>query len=299
MRVKLIDVDGVRTRFYYEGSGAPLLLLHGGGVSSDAWIRNIDPLARSFRVIAPDLLGHGFTESGGYTGGPPHPHIVEHLVALVDQLGLEEFFVAGSSFGALIASLLYFRLPERVRKLVVISSGSFANSDEELASAIAGAYENSRLAVIDPSADDCRQRLANIFYSRESIPEELITMQLTIAALPGIVESFEARMNGMMDIAACRPYRILDRLGSFALPTLLLWGADDHRGILSRAQEAAAQMPDARLISFAKCKHHPHIEHPTLFNAVLESFLNSPNFSQGVLPQDSQGRLTWLHPLCG
>lgn len=294
MRVKIEEVAGVRTRYYYEGTGVPLLLLHGGGVSSDAWVRNIDSLARSFRVIAPDLLGHGFTGTGQYAAGPPHPHIVEHLVALADHLGLEQFYVAGSSFGALIASLLYFRLPQRVRKLVVVSSGSFANSDEELAVAIAGAYENSRLAVIDPSAEDCRQRLANIFYSRDSIPEELITMQLTIAALPGIVEAFEARMKGMMDIAACRPYRILDRLEQFALPTLLVWGAEDRRGILSRAQEAAARMPDASLVAFARCKHHPHIEHPELFNELIRAFLRHDNFGPAMLPQYDTNIVQWL-----
>lgn len=294
MRVKIEEVAGIRTRYYYEGTGVPLLLLHGGGVSSDAWVRNIDSLARSFRVIAPDLLGHGFTGTGQYSAGPPHPHIVEHLAALADHLGLEQFYVAGSSFGALIASLLYFRLPQRVRKLVVVSSGSFANSDEELAVAIAGAYENSRLAVIDPSAEDCRQRLANIFYSRESIPEELITMQLTIAALPGIVEAFEARMKGMMDIAACRPYRILDRLEQFALPTLLVWGAEDRRGILSRAQEAAARMPDASLVAFARCKHHPHIEHPQLFNELARAFLLRDDFGPAQLPPDENSVIQWL-----
>src|SRR6476620_5133269 len=103
MRAAFIDVDGVRTRYLYEGSGPPLILLHGVGVSGDTFCRNIDALAAHFTVCAPDMLGHGFTDAVDYRGGPPQPHIVRHLGRLADLLGFQKYSVAGSSFGALIA----------------------------------------------------------------------------------------------------------------------------------------------------------------------------------------------------
>src|SRR5262249_60245168 len=107
MRVMFVDVGGLRARCLYEGAGYPLLLIHGGGLSADIWLRNIDALARDFHVCAPDLPGHGFTHALDYGDDPPHPHLVEHLARLVDKLGIDRFAVAGSSFGGLLSGLLY------------------------------------------------------------------------------------------------------------------------------------------------------------------------------------------------
>ena len=65
MRVAFTDVDGIRTRYFYEGSGPTLVLIHGLGISADSWTRNIDALAEHFTVYAPDMIGHGFTGFAG------------------------------------------------------------------------------------------------------------------------------------------------------------------------------------------------------------------------------------------
>ena len=105
-------------------SGPPLMLVHGAGISADAWLRNVDELAEDFSVVAPDTLGQGFTGVGDFTGGAPQPHFVAHLKALADQVGFDKFAMCGSSFGAMLCILTYFDIPERVEKLILISSGS-------------------------------------------------------------------------------------------------------------------------------------------------------------------------------
>jgi 2-hydroxy-6-oxonona-2,4-dienedioate hydrolase len=273
VRVKFTDVNGIPTRYYHEGSGYPVLLLHGAGVSADTWLRNIDVLARDFAVYAPDTLGHGFTGSGDYKGGPPQPPAVEHLVRFADYLNLKKFAAVGSSYGALLASLLYLRLPERVEKLILVSSGSVVNRDDELSGALQQAYTNGLSAIENPTLETCRRRMQNIFYDPSSVPEEVIVMQLTLYALPGARESFERRLRGMMDIEASRPYRVVDRLEQIKAPTLLVWGREDPRGIYQRAVDATKRMPRAHLVAFDRCKHHPHIEHPDRFNALARQFL--------------------------
>jgi pimeloyl-ACP methyl ester carboxylesterase len=246
-------------------------------VSADTWLRNIDVLARDFAVYAPDTLGHGFTGTGDYRGGPPQPPAIEHLVQFVDHLKLNKFAAVGSSYGALLASLLYLRLPERVEKLVLVSSGSVVNNDDEFTGALKEAYANGLSAIDNPTLENCRRRLENIFYDPAAVPEEVIFMQLTLYALPGAREAFENRLRGMMDIEACRPYRVVHRLEQIKAPTLLVWGREDKRGIYQRAVEAANRMPRARLVAFEKCKHHPHIEHPDRFNAEVRAFLSESN----------------------
>ena len=63
MRASFIDVGGITTRYLHAGEdhGQALLLIHGGGVAADTWLRNIEPLGREFAVYAPDNIGHGFT----------------------------------------------------------------------------------------------------------------------------------------------------------------------------------------------------------------------------------------------
>jgi pimeloyl-ACP methyl ester carboxylesterase len=273
MRAKFEDIAGVRTRYLVAGQGFPLLLVHGVGLSADSWLRNIEVLARDFLVVAPDTLGHGFSDSGDYRGGPPHPHIVKHLVALTRHLGIDRFAIAGSSFGALLSALVYFEAPARVEKLVIVGSGSAFNTEAELERTLAESFANGLSAYADPTLANCRRRMANICYDPAAVPEEMLLVQMTSYALPGVREAYERRMRGMMDLPACRPYRILERLEALRVPTLILWGRQDKRGIYDRALEAVRRLPDGRLVAFDRCGHHPHIEHPKEFNELVRQFV--------------------------
>lgn len=273
MKAAIAKIRGVETRYFHEGAAGPrVLLVHGVGMSGAGWLRNIDALAEDFQVCAPDLLGNGLTQWGDFPPGPPHPHVLKHLKDLVDHLGWEEFFVVGSSFGALISALLYLQMPQRVKKMVAISSASFVATDEELAVAMKESYANGSSAVFAPTLETCRRRMERICFDPTTVPSELVFMQLTEYAVPWARKSYEDRMRGMMDVEACRPYRVRDRLGELKLPSLLIWGYNDPRAHYDRAREAVKQMPAARLVAFDRCKHFPHIEHPAKFNAMVRGF---------------------------
>lgn len=271
--MRIEEVGGVPTRYYHEGSGYPLLLVHGVGVTADTWLRNIDPLADEFAVYAPDLLDNGFTGQGSYTGGPPQPHMIAHLGAFADHLGLDEFAVCGSSFGGLLAALLHLQMPERVRRLILLSSGTLFNSEKELARTLSESYANGISAIADPSWESCQRRMERIVYDPATVPPEMIFAQLTLYALPGQREAYERRMTGLMDMEACRPFRVADRLEEIAAPTLMVWGRDDPRAVMARAEEAAMRIPDATLVVFEHCKHHPHVEQADRFNDLARRFL--------------------------
>lgn len=275
MRVRFETIGGVETRYYEAGSGPPLLLIHGGGVSADSWLRNIPELARHYRVIAVDTLGHGFTDAGRLDGGAPQPHMVNHLVALANTLDLQGVTLCGSSYGAMLAMLTYFAMPERVRNLVLISSASATLSEDELANSLAAAYRNGSSAIADPTWDTCVARLARINYSSDSIPPEIVCMQLNIYSRPNAVRNYDLVMKGLMQMDACRPYRVAHRFGELRVPTLLIWGRDDQRVILQRAIDAVAQIEDGYLVRFAECKHEPHMEHPELFNEIVHDFIQA------------------------
>jgi pimeloyl-ACP methyl ester carboxylesterase len=282
MRVEFATIGGACTRLYHGGEGPPVLLLHGVGASADIWLNNLDALARDFTVYAPDMLDNGFTESGAYRSGAPQPFMLDHLEALLDHYGIGDVAVVGSSFGGLLAALLYFRRPERVRKLILISSGTCFNSDEELARTLRESYANGRTAIAQPTIETCRQRMRNVVFDPASVPEALILMQLTLYALPNALPAYERRMQALMDVASWQTHRIVGRLHDIHAPTLLVWGENDPRVVLARAEAAAREIPNARLALFERCKHFPQLEHPDRFNRLAMRFLNGETITESA-----------------
>ena len=274
MRVKFIDVEGVRTRYFVSGEGAPLILLHGVGLSADTFFLNMDAIGTCRTVYAVDMLGHGFTETVLYEGGAPHAFLVEHVIAFADALGLKQFAIGGSSFGAQIAALVYFSVTERISKLVVIGSGSSFNSEEEQMATLGNVYKNAITAMNDPTWESCVKRIENICYDASTVRPEIILLQLTSYARPEIKSAYEATLRGMTDPEMARRYRILERLPEIDVPTLLIWGRQDTRGKWQRAEQAATMIKDARLVIFEECGHLPYMEKPDEFNKAMISFLS-------------------------
>jgi pimeloyl-ACP methyl ester carboxylesterase len=273
LRVVFATVAGIETRWYEAGSGPPLLLIHGGGVSADSWMRLAERLAPDFRIIAPDTLGHGFTGRGGLDGGPPQPHMVKHLRAFIDHLGLTRFAMGGSSYGAMLAMLTYFEVKDRVDRLIFFSSASTTLTDEERARSLKAAYANGSSAIGNPTLETVRARMGRIFHDPGKIPPELIVMQMTIYALPQARQNYDLVMLGMMDLEACRPWRVNDRFGEIEAPLLMLWGLDDKRVKFERAVEAAKAAREAYLVGIENCSHEPHIEHADQTAGLIRRFL--------------------------
>ena len=114
-----IVAAGIRTNYHDVGEGFPLLLIHGSGPGVSAWAnwRTVMPeLARRSRVIAPDIVGFGFTER---PAGQQYNMDVwlEQAVGLLDALGLEQTDLVGNSFGGALAMAIAIRHPRRVRRL--------------------------------------------------------------------------------------------------------------------------------------------------------------------------------------
>jgi pimeloyl-ACP methyl ester carboxylesterase len=275
MRVRFVDVDGIRTRCLMAGSerSYPILLLHGYGGTADVWVRNIDALADEFFVVAPDMVGSGFTSPADVRGGPPQPAAVAHLRKLADKLDFGRFCAMGTSYGSLIAALLYFDLPDRVDRLVINGSGTCFNDDEQLAAGLAKVRENFGPLLAAPSVEGCRNSMIKQCFDPAAVPEEILLTMATAYAQPWMKGAWERGLNGLLDVRASRPYRILDRLESLDVDTLVVWGREDPGAVYESAVAAVKRMPRAELVTFEKCGHKPMFEHAQRFNAVIRAFL--------------------------
>ena len=112
-----------------HGQGAPLVLLHGAFMTIDTnWAGTLGELAKSNRVIAVELQGHGRTADG--EGPLEHDTMADDVIRLLDTLGVQKASVLGYSMGGNVAMQFALRHPERVDRLIVISA---AASDRGLA----------------------------------------------------------------------------------------------------------------------------------------------------------------------
>ena len=275
MRATFIDVDGISTRYLHAGEGneRALLLIHGGGVAADTWLRNIDELGETFAVYAPDNIGHGFTDAIDLGSDLPQPHTTRHLVRFMETLGLDRFSVGGSSYGALIAGLVYFEVPDRVEKLIFVGSSSVFDSDENYRKALQGAYDNAAKTIGNPDLADCRRRMNNAVHDPASVPDEVLIMQLTQYAQPDRVEFYVTANRNRVEAEGPIGSRIVDKLEDIAVPTLVITGKQDKRTNWQNTEIEAKRIPDARCVTIDQCGHLPYIEHPQQFNELVTEFL--------------------------
>jgi len=275
MQAKFVDVAGVRTRYLYAGAGnkKALLLIHGSGLAAESWMRNIDALGEQFAVYAPDNLGHGFTDAIDLGAGIPQPHTARHLARFMETIGIERYAAAGSSYGALIAGLMYFDHPNRLEQLILIGSSSVFDRDEVYRKALAGAYANATSALANPTLETCRKRMANAVYDVACVPEGLLLMQLTQYAQADRLDFYIRANRNRSEAAGKDDARILGKLEQIHVPTLIITGKQDKRADWEATQAGVRRIPHAELHLFDKCGHLPYLEHPNEFNALVTEFL--------------------------
>ena len=276
MQVVVETIDGFARRWYRAGvdrDATPLVLIHGAGAAADTWVRNIDVLAQDRPVYAPDLLGHGFTDGMLHQDRAPQELQLAHLLTLIDHWGLTRFHVAGSSFGALLAALVYFARPTQVDRLVLIGSASGFHPPTDQAQVLGGVLANQLKAFDQPTPETIRARNVGSNYDKTDGFDEIVLVQLTYMALPDRKRFFEETIQGLIRTADSSDWRVYHRLERIAARTLVVTGRDDPRADWRQVQESARRIPDASFHCFDACGHKPFSEQVTRFNGVMRDFL--------------------------
>ncbi|MFE3731866.1 alpha/beta fold hydrolase, partial [Nocardia sp. NPDC059154] len=125
------EIRGRKMRYVDVGVGSPLLLVHGLGGSWQTWLENLPALSSRHRVIAVDLPGFGRSEP--LTKPLTIDAFVESLTTLLDELGIKRAVVLGHSMGGLVSMRLAMTHPDRVRRLILLSSGGVRLGNTRLA----------------------------------------------------------------------------------------------------------------------------------------------------------------------
>jgi len=251
------------------GEGSPLLLIHGFTGNRDAWNHLQPLLGGRYRVLAPDLPGHG---ESPITADTTFHGAVEQLLALLDAKGLERVDVAGYSLGARVALALCLRAPERVGRLVLESGSPGLRRRRDR---VDRRRDDGALAeVIERDGLESfvrRWEALPLFDGLHSLPEPLRTglHERRLAHRP------EALAGSLRALSLGAQPSYWARLWTVRAPTLLLTGRRDEK-FTGIARAMAAEMPLVWGHVFPGAGHAPHLESPEEWAQEVSSFLSAP-----------------------
>lgn len=264
-----VVAGGINTNYHDVGSGSPVVLLHGSGPGVTAWANwrlTMPALATSFRVVAPDMVGFGYTER------PPGVRYaldtwVAHAIGVFDALALDQVNLVGNSFGGSLALALAIRHPHRVRRLVLMGAAGLSFTLTPGLDAVWG---------YTPSIENMRGLLDIFAFNRELVSDELAKLRYEASIRPGIQEAYSAMFPAPRQ-------RWIDMLSSSeadiaALPheTLVVHGREDEVIPPENSYRLAQLIPRSQLHVFGRCGHWTQIEHAARFNQLVVDF-----FSEG------------------
>ena len=262
-----ITAAGIRTNYHDSGgAGAPVLLIHGSGPGVSAWAnwRLVMPaLAQQARVIAPDMVGFGYTER-------PQGFVynmdawVHQAVGLLDALGIERTDLVGNSFGGGLSLALAIAHPERVRRLVLMGSAGVSFPLTEGLDAVWG---------YTPSVENMRAIMDYFAFDQGLMSDDLARLRFEASIRPGFQESFAAMFPAPRQ-------RWIEALASAeadirALPhqALVIHGREDRVIPLATSLTLSSWIQRSQLHVYGQCGHWTQIEHAARFARLVGAFL--------------------------
>jgi pimeloyl-ACP methyl ester carboxylesterase len=266
---RFIEIEGMQVHYRDEGTGPPVVLLHGNSASLHTWDGWTAELRGHYRVVRVDLPGFGLTGPSP-TRDYRIPTYVRFVELLLDRLAVSRCVLAGNSMGGAIAWTFALEHPSRVGALVLVDALGYPLPGSGLPLAFRVArwpVVSSLLVQIDPRwlvVDGVNRVYADPSRIRPGVVDRYYEMALR----PGNRTAFFDVMRTMLEDDSAR-------IKSVRAPTLVLWGARDRLISVAAAHRFAADIPGARLIVYDDLGHVPMEEDPARTARDVERFLSS------------------------
>jgi pimeloyl-ACP methyl ester carboxylesterase len=239
-----VDLAGVKTYYEVTGSGAPLVLLHGGVFGAESWFAQTQALAAApFSVYLPERRGHGHTPD--VPGPLTYQAMADDTVAFLEAVVREPAHLVGWSDGGVVGALVAAQRPDLVNRLILIGQYFY------------------------PSGKAPNDLEGQMFQWRDAPPDFLHENYDRVS--PDGPEHFVVFYGKLLDMIAREPDIALAELAAIQAQTLILQGDEDLVRI-EHSTEVAAAIPNARL-AVLPGTHALPVESPALVNLLLISFL--------------------------
>ena len=272
--MRYLDLHGERVAYRDVGTGETLLLIHGMAGSSATWRAIIPELSKKYRVVAPDLLGHGASAKprGDYSLGA----FAAWLRDLLDELGISRATVIGQSLGGGVAMQFTYQHRDYCQRLVLISSGGLGPDLSWILRILSAPGTELVLPVVAPgpvlnignklgswlmSAGIRSPRVGEIWSAYSSLSDRE-TRQAFLRTLRSVVDYRGQAVSALNKLHL-----------SYGLPTMLIWGEQDRIIPIAHGYAAHDAVPGSRLEVLAGVGHFPHVESPSAVVDILDDFI--------------------------
>lgn len=277
-RKRLIDVGGRQVACVEQGSGDPLVLLHGCPFHAYEWRDVIPVLAERYRVIAPDLLGLGDTPVS-LADDYRLPRDAEMICDLLDALGVDSAHFVGHDHGGATCLLMMAKAPERMRSVVLTNVEAYdcwPSADETpFLHLIVRAPTSPFLWALMRSRHFRRWAFAIAANRREVLTDETLdAIVQPLIATPARWQRLRRFFAWQLDADhQAETVRAVEAIRGFAAPTLILWGRHDGNFGESVARRLLADIPGAERIEWMENSGHlPMLEEPAGYGAAVADF---------------------------
>jgi 2-hydroxy-6-oxonona-2,4-dienedioate hydrolase len=291
-QAKFIDVNGIRTRYYDEGRGDVLLLIHGSRFSpwgsANTWTRNVGGLAKKFRVLAPDKLCSGMTDNPKSLDDFTQHAIVQHIFQFTQTLGVKVFHVVGQSNGGYTAARLALEHSDMCKSLVLVDSATLGPP--------VGEISERRKKLFDNAPADLREYIrfhwGKLSVNTENITEDYLDAAYFMANTPKARETLRLLQSdgrgeeGPNPAANARTFP-RDKAethkwiseGRLTMPVLITWGANDPSAILPIGMKLFEMIREktkqVEMHIFNNVAHFHYREIPEQWNRVVINFIET------------------------
>jgi len=271
MKSERVSIGGHVVHYQEAGQGDPVMLIHGGGPGAYGYSnyrRNIEPLARTNRVIVVDLPGYGQSDAIPLSGGL-FDVMAEKMLGLMAEIGLQRASIVGNSLGGGTALRMALSEPSRVDRLVLMGPGGslpvLSPFPTEGLIRMLTFYDGE-----GPSVAKLKKVIELLVFDPASISDELIEERFKAATLPQTLANPPLRGRG------ANPADDLWRQPLYSLQqrTLIVWGREDRVMPLDAALLLLRAIPNAQLHVFSKCGHWAQWEKSDEFNSLVGNFIN-------------------------
>jgi pimeloyl-ACP methyl ester carboxylesterase len=289
-QAKFIDVDGIKTRYYDEGQGEALVMVHGSRFSpwgsANTWTRNIAGLSKKYRVIAPDKLAAGMTGNPKTLDDFTQHAIVQHIYGLIQKLGIKSFHSVGQSNGAYTAARLALEHVDMCKSLVIVDGGTLGPPAGDMAERRHKLFANGPKEL----REYIRFHWSKLSVNTENITDDYVDAAYFMATQPKAKETLRLLNTDGREDESVNPeanartfprdkaetHKWIEE-GRMKMPVLITWGADDPSAILPIGLKLfdmiRAKNQKTEMHIFNNVAHFHYREIPEAWNSVVLNFL--------------------------
>ncbi len=282
------DLHGEKLAYRLAGAGTgeTLLLVHGMAGSSDTWRHVMPKLSSRYRVLAPDLPGHGASAKprGDYSLGA----YAATLRDLLDALDIERVTVVGQSLGGGVAMQLAYQFPERCERLVLISSGGLGREVSWTLRLLSAPGSELLLSLIAPPFVRNWGNSAGSWLGskgiRAAMVEEMWRAYASLSEAPSR-RAFLRILRSVVDTGGQAVSATSRLYLSSSMPMQLIWGDRDPIIPVSHGRTTHEAMPESRLDILEGIGHFPHVEAPDAVVDIIDTFMSTSTGASMVSPR--------------